>query len=91
MAWFQMQLRETYCCSNCARNQSRFARSRFQGRTESFAATKSKAELFEDGEKLRGEAVDDEEDAVAKRPSQARLGAVEAEEKLDAAERLDTT
>lgn len=79
---------QTYCF---ARNLSRLARSRFHGRMNSFAASGSKAELFEDGDKLRGEAVDNEEDALAKRFSRGRLNAVDTDDQLCAAERLDVT
>lgn len=57
---------QTYCSLCFARKMSRLARSRFHGRMASFGASGSKAESFEDGDKLRGEAVDKEEDALAK-------------------------
>lgn len=76
---------KTYCALCCARTQSRLARSRFHGRAESFDARASQAELFEDGEPLRGEAVDDEDDTVAWH------GAVDTDDQLDATERPDTT
>lgn len=81
---------QTYCSLSCARNLSRLARSRCHGRMDSFAASGSKAEPFEDGDRLRGEAVDNEEDALAKRFSRGRLNVVDVDDQLAAAERLDT-
>ena len=69
---------------------SRLARSRCHGLVASFASG-SKTEPFEDGDKLRGEAVDKEEDALAKRFSRGRLNAVDADDQLNAVELLETT
>lgn len=81
---------QSYCCLCVARKRSRFARSRFQGRIGSFATKGSKEELFEDGDKLRGEAVDNEE-AVVKWLSRGGLGAVDADDQLNAPDRLQVT
>lgn len=82
-----MCLVQHYCSICCARNLSRLARSRFHGRMGSLTASGSKAEPFEEGDKLRGEAVDNEDDAL-KRLSRGRLNVVDTDDQLVAAERL---
>lgn len=56
----------------------------------SFATKGSKEELFEDGDKLRGEAVDNEEAAV-KWLSRGGLGAVDTDDQLSAPDRRQGT